>query len=185
MRIRERDGLWYTWRPTADLAFCGREDRVFTIDRNAGVLNFGNGETGRIPVLFSMPQTGWRFTARDLADPLGLAGAWRDGTDPVSTWLRARLSPAQDAAIAAVSSNTKVSLSLLRTLRAVLNGALEEPALYDATRFEAVHLRDKTRALLALQAQRQHNNLPSNRRCSASSTICCSKTHIRTSSRTA
>ncbi len=160
VRIRERDGLWYTWRPTADLAFCGREDRVFTIDRNAGVLNFGNGETGRIPVLFSMPQTGWRFTARDLADPLGLAGAWHDGTDPVTTWLRARLSPAQDAAIAAVSPDTKVSLSLLRTLRAVLNGALDEPKLYDANAFEAVNLRDTTRALLALQAQRQDNHLP-------------------------
>ena len=153
VRIRERDDRWHAWRPTADLAFHGREDRVFTVDRDAGVLNFGNGETGRIPVPARMPQTGWRFSARDLADPLALARAWRDGTDPVSQLLRTRLSPAQDAVIAAVSSNTGTSLSLLRTLRAGLNGVLDEPALYDANRFTAIDLRDETRALLALQAQ--------------------------------
>jgi hypothetical protein len=159
VRIRERDDLWHAWRPTADLAFHGREDRVFTVDRDAGVLNFGNGETGRIPVLARVPQTGWRFTARDLADPLALARAWRDGTDPVSQLLRARLSPAQDAVIAVVSSNTRTSLSLLRTLRAGLNGVLDEPALYDAKQFAAIDLRDETRALLALQAQRQLHKL--------------------------
>ena len=155
VRIRERDDLWHAWRQTADLAFHGREDRVFTVDRSAGVLNFGNGETGRIPVLARMPQAGWRFTVRDLANPLALARAWRNGTDPVSQSLRAQLSPAQDAVIAAVSSNTRTSLSLLRTLRAGLNGVLDTAALYDANRFTAVKLRDMTRALLDLQAQHQ------------------------------
>jgi len=50
LRLRERDGQWHWWQPTADLAFHGREDRVFVIDRDAGVLRFGNGEIGRIPI---------------------------------------------------------------------------------------------------------------------------------------
>jgi hypothetical protein len=157
LRIRERDDRWHKWRPTADLAFHGREDRVFLVDRDAGTLTFGNGETGRIPV------PGWRFTPRDLVEPLALAIAWRDHADPVSTFLRGRLSPQQDAVIAATASNTTPSLSPLRTLCAGLNGALAEPTLYDAERFAAVTLRDTTRALIGAadtpQTRRQLNHL--------------------------
>jgi hypothetical protein len=157
VRICERDDRWHSWRPTADLAFHGREDRVFLIDRDAGALTFGNGETGRIPV------PGWRFTARDLIDPLALALAWHNGADPVSAFLQARLSPQQNAIIAAVSPTTAPSLSLLRTLLAGLNGVLDEVALYDAQRFAAVALRDTTRALIGaantMQAQRRLNHL--------------------------
>lgn len=49
LRLRERDGAWYPWRPTADLAFHGRGDRVFVVDRAAGALRFGDGRTGRVP----------------------------------------------------------------------------------------------------------------------------------------
>jgi hypothetical protein len=157
VRICERDNRWHSWRPTADFAFHGREDRVFVIDRGAGTLTFGNGETGRIPV------PGWRFTTRDLIDPLALAVAWHNGADQVSAFLQARLAPQQNAIIAAVSSNATLSLSLLRTLLAGLNGVLDEVALYDAQRFAEVALRDTTRALIGaastMQAQRRLNHL--------------------------
>jgi len=49
LRLRERDG-WHPWTATTDLAFHGRTDRVFVVDREAGALRFGDGRTGRIPV---------------------------------------------------------------------------------------------------------------------------------------
>ena len=163
LRIRERDDRWRSWRPTADLAFHGREDRVFLIDRNAGTLTFGNGETGRIPVPGRIYELGWRLTLRDLADPLALAIAWRDLADPISNFLFARLSPQQAAVIAAVSSKLVPSRALLRTLLAALNGVLDEPAFYDAKRFVAVPLRPATQALIGAvdtqQTQRRLNRM--------------------------
>ncbi|MFE2216584.1 hypothetical protein ACFW93_32175 [Streptomyces canus] len=38
-----------TWVPTADLAFHGPGDQVFTLDRAAGLLRFGDGFAGRLP----------------------------------------------------------------------------------------------------------------------------------------
>jgi hypothetical protein len=70
VRLRERAG-WETWLPVADFAFSGPDDRVFTVDRERAVLQFGNGETGRIPVLADI------FTADDLGDPAALLAAWQ------------------------------------------------------------------------------------------------------------
>ena len=49
--FRENDGLWYEWQPTDHFYHHGPEDRVFTVDRPRKRLLFGNGLTGRIPVL--------------------------------------------------------------------------------------------------------------------------------------
>jgi predicted phage baseplate assembly protein len=51
LSLRERDGRWRRWRATDDLAFHGPGDRVFVVHRDAGTLEFGDGLTGRIPVL--------------------------------------------------------------------------------------------------------------------------------------
>jgi hypothetical protein len=51
LTLRERDGQEHPWTAVADFVFSGREDRVFLIDRDAGALRFGDGRTGRIPVL--------------------------------------------------------------------------------------------------------------------------------------
>ena len=48
--LRERDGEWHDWEATSDLAFAGPGDRLFMVDRTMGVLRFGDGLTGRIPV---------------------------------------------------------------------------------------------------------------------------------------
>src|SRR5262249_19890195 len=45
------DGEWHRWRVTDDLYRHGSEDRVFIVDRAHKLLRFGNGLTGRIPVL--------------------------------------------------------------------------------------------------------------------------------------
>ncbi|HMF57059.1 MAG TPA: hypothetical protein VK619_12015, partial [Pyrinomonadaceae bacterium] len=51
LRIRERDDHWHCWQPTLDLALHGPDERVFIVDRKAGTLRFGDGLTGRLPVL--------------------------------------------------------------------------------------------------------------------------------------
>jgi len=56
LQIRERDQKWHLWRPTRDLAFHGPADRVFIVDRPRGELSFGDGLTGRVPVLAELFQ---------------------------------------------------------------------------------------------------------------------------------
>jgi hypothetical protein len=55
LSLRERDGRWRRWRATPDMAFHGPGDRVFVVDRVAGALEFGDGLTGRIPVVHRSP----------------------------------------------------------------------------------------------------------------------------------
>ena len=51
LKIRERDGKWHRWERTTDLEFHGPSDRVFVADRTLGTIKFGDGLTGRLPVL--------------------------------------------------------------------------------------------------------------------------------------
>lgn len=50
--IRERaDGKWHRWRATDDFYRHGPGDRVFVVDRQKMLIRFGDGLTGRLPVL--------------------------------------------------------------------------------------------------------------------------------------
>jgi hypothetical protein len=49
--LREADGEWRRWQPTDHFYRHGPTDRVFVVDRDRRRLTFGNGVTGRIPVL--------------------------------------------------------------------------------------------------------------------------------------
>jgi hypothetical protein len=51
VKLLEADGQTHPWAPVADLARSGPTDRVFVVDREAGVLHFGDGLTGRVPRL--------------------------------------------------------------------------------------------------------------------------------------
>ncbi len=51
LHFREDDQDWHEWRPTDHFYHHGPEDRVFIVDRTHKRLLFGNGLTGRIPVL--------------------------------------------------------------------------------------------------------------------------------------
>jgi predicted phage baseplate assembly protein len=55
LRLLGRDGEWREWRPTRDFARHGPADAVFTVDRIANCLRFGDGLTGRLPVLRTGP----------------------------------------------------------------------------------------------------------------------------------
>jgi hypothetical protein len=46
----ERDGR-FDWKPARTITFRGPDERVFTVDREKGLFRFGNGVTGRVPVV--------------------------------------------------------------------------------------------------------------------------------------
>jgi hypothetical protein len=50
LSMKERDGE-FDWEPTQTFTFRGPGDRVFTVDREKGLLRFGDGLTGRVPVV--------------------------------------------------------------------------------------------------------------------------------------
>lgn len=81
LSLRERDGDWHEWQPADDLAFAGPGDRVFLTDRERGVLRFGDGLTGRIPVPHAdAPRV--RATFQIGAGPSGNAGPSREWDAP-------------------------------------------------------------------------------------------------------
>jgi hypothetical protein len=49
LQILDRDGIWQSWTAVQDFGPFGPGDRVFIVDRAAGMLRFGDGLTGRIP----------------------------------------------------------------------------------------------------------------------------------------
>lgn len=57
LSLTERDEQKYPWQTTPDFAFRGPSDRVFVVDRESRKLLFGDGLTGRLPVLSSKSET--------------------------------------------------------------------------------------------------------------------------------
>jgi hypothetical protein len=51
LELCERDGAWHDWTPVDRLAAKGPTDRVYLVDRDRGVIIFGDGVSGRMPVL--------------------------------------------------------------------------------------------------------------------------------------
>ena len=51
LRLKSRDGAWRDWKPCRDFARFGPEDAVFKPCRTFNRLDFGDGLTGRLPVL--------------------------------------------------------------------------------------------------------------------------------------
>jgi predicted phage baseplate assembly protein len=64
LRVKERDGVWRAWTPVRDLTFHGPSDRVFVVERTNGVLRFGDGLTGRLPVLDAQASTNLKLRYR-------------------------------------------------------------------------------------------------------------------------
>jgi predicted phage baseplate assembly protein len=48
LQVEDPSG-WVVWRQIADLALADRDDEVYTLDAEAGVVRFGDGVRGRIP----------------------------------------------------------------------------------------------------------------------------------------
>lgn len=53
LQVEERGRGYQTWRRIDDLALAGRDDAVFSLDAEAGVISFGDRIRGRIPELES------------------------------------------------------------------------------------------------------------------------------------
>jgi hypothetical protein len=62
LTMTESDGETFDWRAAPSLLAVGPGERVFTIDRAAGALRFGDGRHGRIPALASDPEVHLRYS---------------------------------------------------------------------------------------------------------------------------
>jgi predicted phage baseplate assembly protein len=120
LRLRERDGRWHRWSPVEDFARLGPGDRCFAVDRDRGVLRFGDGLNGRIPRLASGPNLGLRLSAG--AGAAGNVGSACPFVDTAGAGLRARsLVPADGGSDAetADQARERVGRALRRVERAV------------------------------------------------------------------
>jgi predicted phage baseplate assembly protein len=79
LKIRERDGKWHRWERTTDLEFHGPSERVFVADRTLGKIAFGDGLTGRLPVLLKTDEAQLRvhyMVGGGAAGKLGTSLSW-------------------------------------------------------------------------------------------------------------
>lgn len=120
LELREADGEWRRWRATDDFYRHGPGDRVFTVDRARKLLRFGNGLTGRIPVLAAPPG--------DRARVCYLAGGGSVGNLARQVWQSPGVALAPVNAVPAVGgaeaesfreADARVARDLQRTERAV------------------------------------------------------------------
>ncbi|HEV7669580.1 MAG TPA: hypothetical protein VGS22_13735 [Thermoanaerobaculia bacterium] len=131
--LRERGGKDFArWRPSPDLALHGPGDRVFVVDRRLGVLRFGDGLTGRQPVL--APAAGGGGHNAEVMYAVGGGAEGNLGTG--LCWSGAgelaakNVVPARGGAAAQTlrSARDETAASLRRPTRAVLRGDFEELA---------------------------------------------------------
>jgi hypothetical protein len=133
LELRERVDGWKPWKSTPDLTVHGPDERVFEVDRRLGLLRFGNGITGRQPVL-----------DRDLPNPddpnirvrYEVGGGPEGNLGPGLRWLGAgglaakNVVPARGGAEAQTltSARDETAAALRRPTRAVLRRDFEELA---------------------------------------------------------
>lgn len=132
LELRERAEGWKPWLPTPDLTFHGPADRVFEVDRRLGVLRFGDGFTGRQPVLHK-PQGPEDHNARvryevggGLEGNLGRGLCWGEPEGVAAKNLVVARGGAEAQTLA--SARDETAASLRRPTRAVLRRDFEELA---------------------------------------------------------
>ncbi len=135
LTIKEADGKWHLWRPVADLSFHGPADRVFIADRLLGKIRFGDGLTGRLPVLAkaSGPQVTVQYcVGGGTAGRLGANLEWEVVTSQT----------AQNSSVQIQDSSVKI-MNVART-----EGGEEPETMAAARERAAAALKKQTRAVI-------------------------------------
>lgn len=83
------------------------------------------------------------FKAFDIADPQSVTLSLKNHSDTVSTYLMSKAAPADATVLGAYKAGSEVSPGILQAVLNVLNGAVMDPALYEAKRFSALKLQKK------------------------------------------
>jgi predicted phage baseplate assembly protein len=134
LELREGDGDWHPWKPVADLSFSGAGDRVFVVDRERGAFRFGDGLTGRVPVLLKGDGPNARFKYRvggGAAGNLGSGLRWEQRDGPPAARLAATAVTAAEGGADAESvaqARTRTAALLSRVERGVIASDYEELA---------------------------------------------------------
>jgi len=131
LTIDEGQGFM-TWQEVDDFLAAGPNDRVFTIDRNTGVVSLGSGEHGRIPVA-------------NQANPAGnvIAQSYRAGGGSAGNVAASSITQIQ---------NNLPSINTVTNLQAATGGTDEE-SLPDAKLRAAGALQSRDRAVTAQDFQ--------------------------------
>ena len=129
LTLRERETGEKPWYPTPDLTFAGPADRVFAVDRRLGVLRFGDGLTGRQPVLAADGRPNVTVEYEVGGGPAGNVGArlaWEGPEALAATNVVPGRGGAEEETLAATRDATAAALR--RPTRAVLRRDFEELA---------------------------------------------------------
>jgi len=110
-----------------------------------------------IPLFDGKTLNGWlqiendatSLSSGDISDQSAFLARLANGSDPVSTFLRAQLDATVKADVAAFSATSPNAKPILSELVKGLNQVISGPSIYDATRFQGIHLRPETRQLLS------------------------------------
>lgn len=94
--------------------------------------------------------------SNQITDPAAFVNTLEKGTDPVSVFLRGQLDATAElhAGLATYSPTSADAKPVMSALMKKLNQIVAGPAIYDATRFEAVALRPETKKLLKNNPER-------------------------------
>lgn len=130
VRVTERDGHPHDWNRVTSLSFSGPADRVFVVDRNMNQIRFGDGLTGRLPVVPRQSDSEIEVSYQAGGGTDGNVGAMLD-------WQAVKISKA----------DPEPHLAGVNVVRGE-NGA-ETEALGDAKQGSAAALRERNRAVTA------------------------------------
>jgi SpoVK/Ycf46/Vps4 family AAA+-type ATPase len=97
-----------------------------------------------------------RLSVDDLIQPARFGVKLRDGTDQLSLYLRAHLSPTTQSLLASYSVNKGVDAKLLIGLVNDINDLIEASSLYDEERFSKVRLSAEAKDLIESDINREH-----------------------------
>ena len=133
--VRERDGGWHRWRPSADFYRHGPADRVFVVDRERSAIRFGDGLTGRLPVLAAVAAGSFNIKLRYLvgggtAGIVGESPAGERNWQGPGSWTARSLTASEGAAEpeTLAQARQRAAASLRIPTRAVTKADYEEIA---------------------------------------------------------
>jgi predicted phage baseplate assembly protein len=128
--IKERGDLWQDWKYTQDLSFHGPADRVFLVDRQAGMVRFGDGLTGRLPVPGALGEVEVRYqVGGGNSGNLGSNLSWEGVENPNVTAKNIVLANGGKEAETPAAARQRVAGALRQQQRAITRADYEELAL--------------------------------------------------------
>lgn len=135
VQIKEQDGNPYPWTRVTDFTRSSPEDRVFVVNRMTSEISFGDGLTGRLPVVFSTTQVVGPKDVSDITVSYQAGGGAAGNVGEGSSWY------------AASANDGTPSPQFTGTNLAPGDGGAETETVAQATERCSAALKEKNRAV--------------------------------------